>query len=117
MTARTINGLDLVSTSIKFFDCTTHFECTSVSRHSFHVVEAHTAENCRNDVVVAEVSVSIFKLSYIYFYNYRTENRECSYHRPIYCTDAICLPFQHIRKLRNQCEQDLGDTLYCSCSG
>lgn len=67
LSVRTMNGPDLVSTSFTFFDCSTHLSCTQCVSSQFPCdwcVEAHrcthdTAENCRNDILVTGVSVSI----------------------------------------------------------
>lgn len=67
LSVRTINGPDLVSTSFTFFDCSTHLSCTQCVSSQFPCdwcVEAHrcthdTAENCRNDILVTGVSVSL----------------------------------------------------------
>lgn len=66
-----MNGPDLVSTTFTFFDCSTHLSCTQCVSSQFPCdwcVEAHrcthdTAENCRNDILVTGVSVSIVKIS------------------------------------------------------
>lgn len=67
LSVRTANGPDLVSTDFTFFDCSTHSSCTRCVSSQFPCdwcVEAHrcthdTAENCRNDILVTGVSVSI----------------------------------------------------------
>lgn len=69
LSVRTMDGPDLVSTSFTFFDCSTHLSCTQCVSSQFPCdwcVEAHrcthdTAENCRNDILVTGVSVSITK--------------------------------------------------------
>lgn len=74
LSVRTQNGPDLVSTSFTFFDCSTHLSCTQCVSSQFPCdwcVEAHrcthdTAENCRNDILVTGVSVSI---NFILVYN------------------------------------------------
>jgi plexin A len=71
---RTVNGPDLVSTNFTFFDCSTHLSCTRCVSSQFPCdwcVEAHrcthdTAENCRNDILVTGVSVSVFDVKNIF---------------------------------------------------
>ena len=67
LSVRMTNGPDLVATNFTFFDCNTYSSCTQCVSSSFPCdwcVDGHrcthdTAENCRNDILVTGVSVSI----------------------------------------------------------
>lgn len=67
LSVRPINGSDLASTSFTFFDCSSYSSCTQCVTSPFpcdFCIEAHrcthdTAENCRNDILVTGVNVSI----------------------------------------------------------
>lgn len=68
LSVRMTSGPDFVTTNFTFFDCNTYSSCTRCVSSSFPCdwcVDGHrcthdTAENCRNDILVTGVSVSIF---------------------------------------------------------
>lgn len=67
LSVRMTSGPDFVATNFTFFDCNTYISCTQCVSSSFPCdwcVDGHrcthdTAENCRNDILVTGVSVSI----------------------------------------------------------
>lgn len=67
LSVRMTSGPDFVATNFTFFDCNTYSSCTQCVSSSFPCdwcVDGHrcthdTAENCRNDILVTGVSVSI----------------------------------------------------------
>lgn len=67
LSVRMINGPDFVATNFTFFDCNTYSSCTQCVSSLFPCdwcVDGHrcthdTAENCRNDILVTGVSVSL----------------------------------------------------------
>lgn len=60
-------GPDFVATNFTFFDCNTYGSCTQCVSSSFPCdwcVDGHrcthdTAENCRNDILVTGINVSL----------------------------------------------------------
>lgn len=63
-------GPDFVETSFTFFDCNTYSSCTQCVSSAFPCdwcVDGHrcthdTAENCRNDILVTGISVSLLNI-------------------------------------------------------
>lgn len=67
LSVRTMNGPDLVSTLFKFFDCSSHVNCTECVTSEFpcdwcmgaHRCTHDTAEKCSNDFLVTGINVNI----------------------------------------------------------